>query len=88
MGLGLALPLSLQHPLPDVLRPVSFLPRQLQGPGSFPGGQGQARLRASAHALGQGTASAAPVGTRDHTRPGRYISEAPPAGWTDGQGVR
>lgn len=70
MGLGLALPLTLQHPLPDILRPVSFLSGKLQGPSSaggpsFPGGQGQARLRAFPIAFGQGTASAAAVGNQE-----------------------
>ena len=45
VGLGLARPLALQHPLPHDLRPVSFLPRRLQGPHSTggPGFPGQCR---------------------------------------------
>lgn len=67
MGLGLALPLTLQHPLPDILRTVSFLPRKLRGPcstghSSFPGRQYQTWFCAFRISFGQGTAFAAAVG--------------------------
>lgn len=64
MRLGLALLLILQHPPPDILQPVSFLLRKLQGPSSArgpssPGRQGPAQLCAFPDSFGQGTASAA-----------------------------